>query len=175
MNVIQKMMFATRIGLLRGTIMQSMIPDLELLPLFSGVDAEHLALLRPLFERVSFRAGTTVVEQGDPADFLYLIERGLLQILYQPYDGEPITITHVEVGGLFGWSAVVGSPNYTSSGIAVEDLDVIRVRGSDLRRLCEENPEAGRAILDRLAGVVSARWKDAHEQVRSMLKNGMEG
>lgn len=155
--------------------MQSMVPDLELLPLFSGVDAQHLALLRPLFERVSFRAGMFVVEQGDAAEYLYLIEHGLLEIVYKPYDGEPITITHVEVGGLFGWSAVVGSPNYTSSGIAVEDLDVIRVRGSDLRRLCAENPEAGMAILDRLAEVVSARWKDAHGQVRSMLKNGMKG
>jgi CRP-like cAMP-binding protein len=152
-----------------------MVPDLELLPLFSGVDAQHLALLRPLFERVPFRAGTTVVDQGDPADFLYLVERGLLEIVFKPYDGEPITITHVGVGGLFGWSAVVGSPNYTSSGIAVEDLQTIRVRGSDLRRLCDENPEAGRVILDRLAGVVSTRWKDAHEQVRSMLKNGMKG
>lgn len=152
-----------------------MVPDLDLLPLFHGLEVQYLVLLRPLFERVSFHAGMVVVEQGGPADYLYLIERGLLGIVYRPYDGEPITITHVEVGGLFGWSAVVGSPNYTSSGIAVEDLDVIRVRGSDLRRLCNENPEAGRAILDRLAEAVSARWKDAHEQVRSMLKNGMKG
>ena len=115
---------------------------LQLLALFHGVDAQHLALLRPLFERFSFPAGTTVVEQGDPADYLYLIERGLLEICYKPYDGEPITITHVEVGGLFGWSAVVGSPMYSSSGIAIEDLDVIRVRGDDLRKLCSENPEA---------------------------------
>jgi CRP-like cAMP-binding protein len=150
-----------------------MVPDLELFPLFHRVDPYHLALLRPLFERVSFRAGTTVVKQGDSADYLYLIERGMLQISYKPYDGEPITITHLTVGGLFGWSAVVGSPQYTSSGIAVEDMDAIRVRGSDLRNLCAEHPDAGRAILDRLAGAVSARWKDAHEQVRAILKNGM--
>jgi CRP-like cAMP-binding protein len=151
-----------------------MVPDLELLPLFHDVDAQYLALLRPLFERVSFRAGTAVVEQGGPADYLYLIEHGLLEISYKPYDGEPMTITHVDVGGLFGWSAVVGSPKYTSSGIATKDLDVIRVRGSDLRRLCVENPEAGRVILDRLASAVSTRWKDAHEQIKAILKNGMK-
>ena len=152
-----------------------MVPDLELLPLFHDVDAQYLALLRPLFERVSFRAGTIVVEQGGFADYLYLIERGLLEITYKPYDGEPITIPPVAVGGLFGWSAVVGSPKYTSSGTAIENLDVIRVRGRDLRKLCAENPEAGRVILDRLASAVSTRWKDAHEQVKSMLKNGMKG
>lgn len=150
-----------------------MIPDLESFPLFQSIDAQHLALLKPLFERVSFCAGTVVVEQGSPADHLYLIEHGLLEISYKPYDGEAITITHVETGGLFGWSAVVGSPEYTSSGIAIEDLDVIRVRGDDLRRLCLENPDAGRTILDRLASAVSARWHDAHEQIKAILKSGM--
>lgn len=150
-----------------------MVPDLDLNPLFHGVDAQYLALLRPLFERVSYRAGSTVIEQESVADFLYLIEHGRLAISYKPYDGESITITHVEGGGLFGWSAVVGSGRYTSSGVAVEDLDAIRIRGSDLRKLCAEHPQAGRVILDRLADAVSARWKDAHEQIKSILKNGM--
>jgi len=152
-----------------------MVPDLESLPLFQGVDPQYIALLRPLFERVAFRAGTRVVEQGSSADYLYLIERGTLEISYKPYDGEHITVTHVESGGLFGWSAVVGSPTYTSSGIAIKDLGAIRVRGKDLRKLCSDNPEAGSVILDRLAGAASARWKDAHKQIKSILKNGMNG
>lgn len=174
MNVIEIMIFATRRHSPEWLLCFEMVPDLELLPLFQDFDAQYLALLRPLFERVSFRAGTTVVEQGGPAEYLYFIERGLLEICYKPYDDESITITHVGRGSLFGWSAVVGSPAYTSSGIAVEDMDVIRVRGSDLRRLCADHPEAGRAILDRLASAVSARWKDAHEQIKTVLKNGMQ-
>ena len=152
-----------------------MVPDLELFPIFHGVDSQYLALLRPLFERVVFRAGTKVVEQGGPAEYLYLVESGMLEISYKPYDGEPITITHLKMGSLFGWSAVVGSPRYTSSGVAVEDLEAIRVRGSDLRKLCAEHPDAGKAILDRLANSVSGRWKDSHEQVKAILKNGMNG
>lgn len=155
--------------------MLSMVPDLELTPLFQDVDHEYLALLRPLFDRVSFRKGTVVIEQGAPADFIYLIERGAVQISYKPYDGEHITITHLESGSLFGWSAVMGSPSYTSSAVAIEDLDAMRVLGSDLRKLCAENPRAGRVILDRLASSVSARWKDAHEQVKSILEQGMIG
>lgn len=150
-----------------------MVPNLELTPLFNGVDAKYLALLGPLFERVTYRAGTAVIEQDAAADFLYLIEHGRLAISYKPYDGESITITHVEQGGIFGWSAVLGSARYTSSGVAIEDLDAIRIRGSDLRKLCAEHPQAGRVILDRLANAVSARWKDAHEQIRSILRNGM--
>ncbi len=152
-----------------------MVPDLELLPLFRGLEEEHLALMRSLFERVTFAAGTTVIEQGAAAKFLYLVERGKVAICYKPYDGERITLSHVEAGGLFGWSAVVGNPQYTSSVVAVEDVNAVRIRGSDLRRLCAEHPEAGKAILDRLADAVSNRWKDAHAQIRAALKNGMSG
>jgi CRP-like cAMP-binding protein len=151
-----------------------MVSDLELNPLFHGIESEYIALLRLLFERVSFRAGMTVIEQGAAADFIYLIENGKVAITYKPYDGEPITITHVEDGGLFGWSALMGSRDYTSSGIAIEELEAMRMRGSDLRELCAEHPEAGRAILDRLANGVSARWKDAHEQVKSILESGIK-
>ena len=150
-----------------------MVPDLELNPLFKDVAVEYLALLKPLFERASYRSGTIVIEQGAIADYIYLIERGKAEISYKPYDDTTITVSHVEAGGLFGWSALVGSPKYTSSAMAIEDLDTIRMRGSDLRKLCAEHPEAGRVILDKLAGAVSARWSDAHEQIKSILENGM--
>jgi CRP-like cAMP-binding protein len=152
-----------------------MVLDLELNPLFHGIESEYIALLRPLFERAAFQAGVSVIEQDAIADFIYLIESGAVAISYKPYDGEPITITHVEAGGLFGWSALVGSHKYTSSAVAIEKLETMRMRGSDLRKLCAEHPDAGKVILDRLASAVSARWKDAHEQVKSILESGIKG
>ena len=148
-----------------------MVPDLELNPLFKDVAVEYLALLKPLFERVSYRSGTMVIEQEAVADYIYLIEFGKVEISYKPYDDFSITVTHVENGGLFGWSALVGSPKYTSSATAIEDLDAVRMRGSDLRKLCAEHPDAGKVILERLASAVSARWEDAHEQVKSILES----
>ena len=93
---------------------------------------------------------------------------------YKPYDGVLITISHVEKDGLFGWSAVVGSEKYTSSAIAIENLETMRVRGSELRKLCMEHPEAGREILARLASSVSSRVQDAQDQVKSILEQGMK-
>jgi CRP-like cAMP-binding protein len=75
---------------------------------------------------------------------------------------------------LFGWSAVVGSRIYTSSVTAIDDLETYRINGSRLRNLCKDYPEAGRDILERLANIVSSRWKNAHEQVKSMLFDGMK-
>ncbi|HJQ15095.1 MAG TPA: cyclic nucleotide-binding domain-containing protein [Anaerolineales bacterium] len=141
--------------------------------IFKGLDAEKLELLRPLFERFSCLAGTVIFQQGDPADFLYLVINGNVEISFQPYDGVPILIAHVEKDDLFGWSAVVGSDKYTSSAIANEDVEALRLRSNRLRRFCREHPEAGRELLDRLANRVSLRRTDAHRQVESMLVQGI--
>jgi CRP-like cAMP-binding protein len=134
---------------------------------------EHVTLFQRLFERYSFRSGTVVVQQGAPAEYFYLVISGKAQVSFKPYDGTPITVSHVGKDGLFGWSAVVGSPTYTSSVTAVEDIETYRIRGNRLRNLCVDHPEAGKDILDRLANTVSSRWANAHEQIKSILEQGL--
>ena len=130
-------------------------------------------LLKSLFEPFSCQAGAVILEQGTPAEFLYLVISGAVEVSYKPYDGTPITVSHIEKGGLFGWSAVVGSEEYTSSAMAIEDVEAFRVHGSDLRKFCVEHPEAGKDILERLADGVALRWKDAHKQIKSLLVQGI--
>lgn len=142
--------------------------------LFQDFNEDQMELLRPLFEQLSYRAGTVVFQQGTPAEFLYFVMDGNVEVSHKPYDGTPITVSHVEKGGLFGWSAVMGSERYTSSATAIEEVRAYRVRGSELRRFCREHPEAGQQILDRLADGVSSRWKDAHKQVHSLLMQSLK-
>lgn len=137
--------------------------------IFQTLSENQITLLRPLFEPFSCRVGTVILEQGAPADSLYLLLTGTVEIFFKPYDGSRITVSHVEKGDLFGWSAVIGSEKYTSSAIAIEDVEAFRVRGTELRRFCLENPEAGEDILKRLADGVTARWNDAQKQVMTLL------
>jgi CRP-like cAMP-binding protein len=151
-----------------------MFCDLDLLPAFAGLNEEYIELLKPLFEASSYPAGAVILRQGASADYFYLVLRGAVEVSFKPEDAPPITISHVEKGGWFGWSAVVGSRKYTSSVTAIEDLETIRIHGNALRKLCAERPEAGRIILEHLADNVSSRWKDAHKQVKSILAKGMK-
>ena len=141
--------------------------------IFKELNEDQIELLRPLFETFSCEPGTVIFQQGEQAEFLYLVIEGKVDMSFKPYDGIPITISHVDKGGLFGWSAVVGSDKYTSSAVAIEAVDAFRVHGSDLRKFCREHPEAGKDILERLADGVSFRWKDAHTQVKAILFQGM--
>jgi len=146
-----------------------MLKELVTIPPFEDLNEEILRLVEPLFQRYACPAGTVIFEQGSPAWYLHLLLRGTVTIHYKPYDGPPIDLIHISAGGVFGWSAVVGNPAYTSSTVAMEDVETIRIRGTALRRLVVNHPEAGRVILDKLAGKVSNRWKDANRQVREIL------
>ena len=151
-----------------------MFSDLKLLPAFEDLNGQYIDLLKPLFEPFSFHPGSIVLQQGAPADYLYLILKGMVEISFKPHDGIPITISHVEKGDWFGWSAMIGSEKYTSSALAIEELETIRIHGNDLRKLCMEQPEAGKVVLERLADNVSLRRKDTHKHVKSILAQGMK-
>src|SRR5215207_4577422 len=86
------------------------------------MNKNYVNLLKPLFEEYSCSAGTSVIQQGAPADYIYLVLEGKAEVSFKPYDGIPITVSHVGKDGLFGWSALVGSQKYTSSVRAIEAL-----------------------------------------------------
>jgi CRP-like cAMP-binding protein len=150
-----------------------MFKQLEAVPLFRDIDNHILNLLEPLFEPFSCPGGAVIFEQGEPALYLYLILHGSVEMIYKPYDGPQITITYLAQGSIIGWSAVVGNATYTSGAICKQEVQAIRMTGRDLLKLCKEQPEAGRVILNRLADSVSSRWQDAREQIQILLNSSV--
>jgi CRP-like cAMP-binding protein len=151
-----------------------MLETLPSIPLFQDIDPAQTALLKPLFEQFTCSANTAIIEQGAPATYLYLLIKGEVAIRYKPYDGPAITLTRLHDGDVFGWSAVVGSPYYTSSIVSETQIEAIRIRRNDLLKLSSQFPETGKVIMDRLARVVSPRWENTHAQVQSLLNSNQK-
>ncbi len=143
------------------------------LPLFEGVNPAQLTLLRQIFTPVDSYANTMLFEQGDPAEFLYLVVVGEVIVNFKPDDGPAITVARVQPGGVVGWSAALGSRSYTSRAECLVYTQMLRVRGTDLRKLCDQNPETGLLILDRLATVIAERLSSTHKQVVALLELGL--
>jgi CRP/FNR family cyclic AMP-dependent transcriptional regulator len=144
------------------------------IPLFQDLKPEQTTLLEPLFDAFTCPPETVIFEQGEEPQYLYLLLKGTVAIRYKPYDGPLITITHLRAGDVFGWSAVLGGRQYTSSLVSVSEIEAVRVRGVDLWNLTLEYPETGRIVLDKIAGVVSSRWKNARTEVKALLDQGVE-
>lgn len=151
-----------------------MLAELIRFPLFKDLSSADLKIIAPLFHARKYPEGAIIIEQGEKADCLYLLTQGEVVIRYKPYDGEPINLNRIRPGGVFGWSAVLGNPTYSSSVVCNIPCEVLVVCGNDLRELQYHHPQTGHLILDRLARAVSSRWVDAQQQVKSMIKKGVK-
>lgn len=143
------------------------------LAFFTGLQAADIQLLAPYFAPQIWVAGTVIFEQDDYAEYLYLVISGEITIRYKPHDGPVMTVTRVQPGGIFGWSAAMNNPAYTSGAVCSLDSEVLRIRGTDLRAIFEKHPDLGRILLDRLAGVIAERKHSRQGQVSSFLASGM--
>lgn len=148
-----------------------MLDNIPVIPLFEDLNTEQSSVLIEAFDAFNCSSGTVIFEQGDPAEFLYLILKGQAIISYKPYDGPRITITHLKDGDVFGWSAVVGGKKYTSSVASESDLESIRIHRDNLLKIITQHPETGKIIIDRLALNVSPRWENAHEQIKPLIRS----
>jgi CRP-like cAMP-binding protein len=143
------------------------------LAFFNGLQTADIQLLAPYFAPQTWVAGTVIFEQDDYAEYLYLVVSGEVTIRFKPHDGPVMTVTRVQPGGIFGWSAAMNNPAYTSGAVCSLDSEVLRMRGIDLRAICEKHSELGRIILERLAGVIAERKRSQQAQVSSILASGM--
>lgn len=134
---------------------------------------DKVEILDPIMTEVRFNANQTVFEQGDRADYLYFVITGTVSIQFKPEDGPTLSVAELKEGGVFGWSSALGSACYTSSAICTEESLFIRIAGEDLKKLCQEHPETGILILDKLADVIAQRLRGTHEQIVALLQRGL--
>jgi CRP-like cAMP-binding protein len=144
------------------------------LSIFKGLDASELRLIDPLLELCFFGKDVKIFDQGQLATFLFILLRGEVHVRFKPYDGPELTVARIAPGGVFGWSAAMGHSAYTSGAVAIQDSEVIRIRGDRLYQLCQDHPEIGVVILERLAGVIAERLRSTYNQILTILTTGMD-
>ncbi len=122
----------------------------------------------------SFQEGEILFEQGDPANTVFVVLEGQIDILYKPYDGPQLIVAHIQPDGVLGWSAALGHPYYTSSAICKSDGIALEINGNRMRCLCLQHPDTGVILLERLAEVIAERLRTTQEQVVRILSSEME-
>lgn len=144
------------------------------LSIFKGLEPEHENLLVPLITLCHIPQGTTIFKQGQAATHLYVMDGGIVEIIFKPFDGPNLTVSRITRGGVFGWSSTMGRAGYTSAARALIDSEAYRIKGKELQQLCEQFPDTGVVILDRLASAIAEHLECTHNQIMSILNQGMD-
>jgi CRP-like cAMP-binding protein len=112
----------------------------------TAVQERYLGLLQRSGETEEYEGGSTIFNQGDPADRMYVVVSGTVSMIV---DGK--NVETLGPGGLFGEMAVI--EREPRSGSAVADTDATLV-GIDKRRfwfLVQETPYFAEIVMRIMA------------------------
>jgi CRP/FNR family cyclic AMP-dependent transcriptional regulator len=89
----------------------------------------------------AYRSKQVVFSQGDPADAVFYIESGRVQLTVVSTRGKEAVIGVLERGSFFGEGCLAGQPLRISTANALQASSIIRVGKSSMVRLLHKEPE----------------------------------
>jgi signal transduction histidine kinase len=128
---------------------------LRRLPLLAALDNADLARIARMARRIRAPAGRVIMQEGDPADGLYVLLRGRLEVTRGDCGEEVLLATH-RPGAFVGEMALLGGSSRSATVRAVRPSELLVIDPGDFRRLLVASPDAAltvlRAVAERLAG-----------------------
>lgn len=128
--------------------------------LLNGLSSAEADQVLALGTRITVPSGGSLFRLGDPADRLFLTERGRIRLtLPMMVRGreEDILIEEKAAGETVGWSALVPPYRFTLSATAPLETEVIALPRETLCAFCESSPAVGYRIGLNLAILVGQR------------------
>ena len=118
----------------------------------------------------NLRSGHVLFEVGDPADTLYLIDDGRLEISRITVDGQKLTHNFM-TGGLLGEIAALDGGMRTASARAITDCTLRLVKAAHVFALIRKDPE----IAEALIRVLCARLRQIDRDVNAYATLTLRG
>jgi flavin reductase (DIM6/NTAB) family NADH-FMN oxidoreductase RutF len=116
-------------------------------PVFSTLDPELLGPILASGEERPFRAGETIVRQGDPGDDLYVVLEGRVRV-----ERGGRAVESLGEGEFFGEVAVLDRRPRSADVVAETDVRTLRLSREVVRDALQREPRAAWAMLQVLAG-----------------------
>ena len=139
-------------------------------PLFEGLPEKELDNLQELLHERTFDRDEIIVNQGEPASAMFLIESGEV-LIYKPRpDDEPREITRLNSGDFFGELAICDEHRRSASSAALSKTKLLVLFRQEFLSYAHQNKEAGFTILVNLAAMVGSRLKNINERCFELIE-----
>ncbi|MDZ4736307.1 MAG: Crp/Fnr family transcriptional regulator [Rhodospirillaceae bacterium] len=89
----------------------------------------------------TYDRGQPIFRQGDPADAVFYIESGKIQISLVSEQGKEGVIAMLGAGEFFGEGCLVGQPLHLATSTALDECTIVRIEKEAMIRELNSNPE----------------------------------
>ena len=114
-------------------------------PFFAFMTHDQLRKAAMIAEENNIKAGTTLFEEGDPADALYLLREGNIELYYHIIDERGMEqkqvylVGMINPGEVLGISGLIRPFKYTTSAVSGETSQLLELDAVALREMCDDD------------------------------------
>ena len=137
-------------------------------PYFKAAGEDTLRELAMVCEVQRFAPGEFLFRDARPAEHLFILIQGEVNIQYRLHGDEHRTVDTRVSGDLLVWSAMVHPYRTTAFGVATRDTTAVVIDALKLRELCEKDRELGYDLFKEIALVMSHRLQGARVQLAAV-------
>lgn len=133
-----------------------MAPYLEQVELFAGLAPAQLAALARSAQPRVFPRGAVVLNAGDAAHGLFVVQTGSLKAFVMDANGRELTLSLHGPGDYFGELALLDDAPRSASVIALERCELLHLARPAFLALIDANPESMHVVLRNLVRRIRA-------------------
>jgi|YNPMSStandDraft_1061717.scaffolds.fasta_scaffold08896_4 signal transduction histidine kinase len=121
---------------------------------FRDLKDEELDALSLVCERTQYSRGDIVFQEGDKADYFFIIIHGSVEVWKDYFQTQPDLLAVHTDGHLFGEMALVDELPRSATVVAKTDLEVLRIFRDDFHAILEKNGRIAISILKSLSAMI---------------------
>jgi CRP-like cAMP-binding protein len=140
------------------------IASLRAIPMFSSVSDEALESIASLLIERSFPKHKTIVEEGAPGDYMYIIVEGRVKVTKLSGDGREKILELLEVGDFFGEMSLFDEAPRSASVKGLSQVRILALARNDFLRLLARSPDLALSVIQEL----TRRLRQVDEQASSL-------
>lgn len=140
-------------------------------PFFAHLNERQLQAIAMLAEEVTYQPGETLFTTDEPADTLYFLMEGGVDLHYVVIDRDDpqlrkdFYVGPVNPGEPLGISALIEPHRYTAAAIASGMCRLIKIEAAGLRALCAADPGLDAILMRHTAQAAMSRLHDTRVQL----------
>lgn len=120
----------------------------------------------------SFRAGETMIKEGDQGSEFFVLADGSASVYKKTQDGDlyKVAILHGHNGTCFGEGALLEADTRTATISADTDCHCYVLSAEDFRRFSQSHPEWALPVIYRVAQAVMSRLRNMNRDLSLLYK-----
>lgn len=144
---------------------------LKAVPLFAGLTDPELEEIASSVRRVKFPKRSIVFQEGDPGDFLLILQKGRAKVSLFGEGGQETILALLEPPAFLGEISLLDDAPRSATVIALEPTEFLRLARAPFLALIRRHPE----IAFKIMACIARSLRFATEQVRTLSMYDVHG